>query len=142
MTNAAVANPKCLFGRSHTWMTRGAAVCGRTVHLCTTCGLVEGTGTKIDVTVGGGLFTADSVVARHFRPGGRLTPHQADTLTRLVKWHKRTNRMVALADFGSRGAIHHLSSKGEVVVITKRGPRGGEHEYAEPVYSPEFKATL
>lgn len=61
-----VPNGKCLFGRMHAWLTRGVEVGGEKVYLCTTCGLVGGTGQKIDLNTGGGLFTAERVVAEHF----------------------------------------------------------------------------
>lgn len=65
----------------------------------------------------------------------RLTPHQTDTLARLVKWHMRTTKPVPLADFGSSGAVSHLSDKGYVTLTSTQGARGGTHWYAEPVYA-------
>lgn len=65
----------------------------------------------------------------------RLTPHQTDTLARLVKWHMRTGKPVPLAEFGSLGAVSHLSDKKCVTVTATSGPRGGRHLYAEPIYA-------
>lgn len=64
-----------------------------------------------------------------------LTPHQRNTLGRLVKWHRSLGRPVPLADFGSRGAIAHLAEKGYVRLSYLAGRHGGRHAFAEPDYT-------
>lgn len=72
MTNSAtsatktVPNGKCLFGRMHTWLTKGTVVSGHKVYICTCCGLVCGTGQKVNLNEGGALFLAEPIVAAHY----------------------------------------------------------------------------
>ena len=62
MPTERAVNGRCRFGRRHSWLTNGTRIGDHSVYLCTTCGLVAGTGVKISLNTEGGLYRAADVV--------------------------------------------------------------------------------